>query len=147
MLEEIGTRLQGHTSNVRALALDTTGKLCLSGGSDSTIRLWDLGQQRCVQSYSVHSDSVWALVPDASFSRVFSGAYCCIPRRTLARATPSLPPPPTDGTHSCARLSPTRGVGGVRGRSASVGSQGGRPLQLKPVWRPVKPVKCLVSDA
>jgi hypothetical protein len=87
-----GTCFQGHTSNVRALALDPTGKLCLSGGSDSTFRLWDLGQQRCVQTYSVHSDSVWALLPDASFSRVYSGASPC-PHAACVRAGLVAGPP------------------------------------------------------
>ena len=40
-----GAQLKGHTDNVRALALSTSGKLLLSGSSDNTIRLWDLGQQ------------------------------------------------------------------------------------------------------
>lgn len=36
-------------------------------------RLWDLGQQRCVHSYAVHTDSVWALASNPSFSHVYSG--------------------------------------------------------------------------
>lgn len=36
-------------------------------------RLWDLGQQRCVHSYSVHTDSVWALSSTPTFSHVYSG--------------------------------------------------------------------------
>lgn len=35
--------------------------------------LWDLGQQRCVHSYAVHTDSVWALVSTPTFSHVYSG--------------------------------------------------------------------------
>jgi hypothetical protein len=31
-------KLKGHTDNVRALLLDPTGRLCLSGSSDSIIR-------------------------------------------------------------------------------------------------------------
>lgn len=36
-------------------------------------RLWDLGQQRCVHSYAVHTDSVWALASTPSFAHVYSG--------------------------------------------------------------------------
>lgn len=45
----------------------------MSGSSDSMIRLWDLGQQRCVHSYAVHTDSVWALASTPTFSHVYSG--------------------------------------------------------------------------
>ena len=34
---------------------------CLSGSSDGTIRLWSLGQQRCLQTIRVHDEGVWAL--------------------------------------------------------------------------------------
>jgi WD40 repeat protein len=37
------------------------------------MRLWDLGQQRCVQTLAVHTDSVWALAATPSFAAVFSG--------------------------------------------------------------------------
>ncbi|KAG5590371.1 hypothetical protein H5410_040885, partial [Solanum commersonii] len=46
---------------------------CLSGSSDSMIRLWDLCQQMCVHSYAVHTDSVWALASTPTFSHVYSG--------------------------------------------------------------------------
>uniref|UniRef100_A0A2N9EPM6 Uncharacterized protein n=1 Tax=Fagus sylvatica TaxID=28930 RepID=A0A2N9EPM6_FAGSY len=41
--------------------------------SNSLYRLWDLGQQRCVHSYAVHTGSVWALASTPSFSHVYSG--------------------------------------------------------------------------
>ena len=40
---------------------------CLSGSSDGTIRLWSLGQQRCIQTIRVHDEGVWAL----------QVSYCC----------------------------------------------------------------------
>ncbi|GJR62777.1 WD repeat-containing protein 48 [Tanacetum coccineum] len=42
-------------------------------GSFSSMILWDLGQQRCVHSYAVHTDSVWALASTPTFSHVYSG--------------------------------------------------------------------------
>lgn len=41
--------VQGHSDNIRALLVNDEGTLLLSGSSDHTIRLWDLGQQRCIQ--------------------------------------------------------------------------------------------------
>lgn len=64
----------------------------LTGSSDHTIRLWDLGQQRCVQTLAVHTDSVWALWASPGFSTVYSGGrdgciYRCVgasPQRAAA---------------------------------------------------------------
>ena len=48
------------------------GSLLLSGSSDHTIKLWDLGQQRCLQTLAVHTDSVWSLLASHDFSVVYS---------------------------------------------------------------------------
>lgn len=54
---------------------------CLSGSSDGTIRLWSLGQQRCIATYRVHDEGVWALQVNDAFTHVYSGGrdrkiYC-----------------------------------------------------------------------
>ena len=41
-------KLKGHSDNVKALVLNRDGTQCVSGSSDGTIKLWSLGQQRCV---------------------------------------------------------------------------------------------------
>lgn len=46
---------------------------CLSGGSDGTVRLWSLGQQRCITTYRIHSEGVWALCADENFTGFYSG--------------------------------------------------------------------------
>lgn len=51
------------------------------------MKLWDLRTQRCVQSFSIHTDSVWTVDADPSFSQVFSGgrdkAVFCTDLETL----------------------------------------------------------------
>ncbi|WAR16938.1 WDR48-like protein [Mya arenaria] len=41
---------------------------CISGSSDGTIRLWSLGQQRCIATFRVHDDAA-----NDSFTMVYSG--------------------------------------------------------------------------
>lgn len=53
--------------------MNAEGTLLLSGSSDHTLRLWDLGQQRCLHTFALHTDSVWALQADAGFGVVYSG--------------------------------------------------------------------------
>ncbi len=48
--------------------------LTCAGGSDATVKLWDIGTQKCIQTLSMHSDSVWALAATGDFSRVFSAS-------------------------------------------------------------------------
>lgn len=45
----------------------------LSGSSDGTVRLWSLGQQRCVETFHVHDEGVWSLAVDENFSCFYSG--------------------------------------------------------------------------
>lgn len=57
----------------RALVLNRAGTQCASASSDGTVRLWDMGQQRCVSSYAVHDSAVWALAVDPGFTTATSG--------------------------------------------------------------------------
>ncbi|KXZ53891.1 hypothetical protein GPECTOR_6g809 [Gonium pectorale] len=43
-------KLRGHQDTVRALLVNSDGTTLLSGASDGSIKLWDVGMQRCVQT-------------------------------------------------------------------------------------------------
>eukprot|EP00287_Rhodomonas_sp_CCMP768_P002079 CAMPEP_0196734602 /NCGR_PEP_ID=MMETSP1091-20130531/13282_1 /TAXON_ID=302021 /ORGANISM="Rhodomonas sp., Strain CCMP768" /LENGTH=729 /DNA_ID=CAMNT_0042078125 /DNA_START=337 /DNA_END=2526 /DNA_ORIENTATION=+ len=66
-------RLKGHTDNVRCVIVSDDGTKCISGSSDATIKLWDIGQQRCIQTIAAHTDSVWSMAADGGLTRVLSG--------------------------------------------------------------------------
>lgn len=51
----------GHTDNVKCIVVNTEGTQCLSAGSDGTVRLWSLGQQRCISTMRIHDEGVWTL--------------------------------------------------------------------------------------
>ncbi|KAG8753415.1 hypothetical protein FRC12_011551 [Ceratobasidium sp. 428] len=53
--------LRGHTDNIRAVLVSEDGRYVLTGSSDASIKLWSLPMRRCIHTFSVHSDSVWAL--------------------------------------------------------------------------------------
>lgn len=54
-------KLVGHTDNVRALLLSDDGRFLLSASSDATVKLWSLGMQRCLHTFSYPSAGVWSL--------------------------------------------------------------------------------------
>lgn len=54
-------KLRGHTDNVRALVVNDDGTRALSAGSDATIRLWDIGEQRVITTCLAHEEGVWTL--------------------------------------------------------------------------------------
>ena len=67
--------LRGHSDIVRCVLLSSNGYLCLSGGSDATVRLWDVRQQRCLLTYRrLHEESVWALEAPESLAWFVSGS-------------------------------------------------------------------------
>jgi WD40 repeat protein/serine/threonine protein kinase len=59
--------LEGHADDVRSVALTADARRALSGGSDRTVRLWELDAGRCVRTFNGHTDSVRSvsLTPDA----------------------------------------------------------------------------------
>ncbi|KAK6035491.1 WD domain, G-beta repeat protein [Cooperia oncophora] len=65
-------KLRGHTENIRAVVISPDGTKCLSASADATVRLWDLGQQRCIATCLVHQEGVWTLQTDNAFSFVYS---------------------------------------------------------------------------
>uniref|UniRef100_A0AAY5KIU5 WD repeat-containing protein 48 n=1 Tax=Esox lucius TaxID=8010 RepID=A0AAY5KIU5_ESOLU len=72
--------LSGNKDSIYSLAMNQMGT-CLSGSSDGTIRLWSLGQQRCIATYRVHDEGVWALQVNEAFTHIYSGGrdkkiYC-----------------------------------------------------------------------
>lgn len=67
-------KLKGHTENIKSLVISTDGSHILSGSSDGTIKLWSVGQQRCIQTISVHTEGVWSLLVNENFTHVISGS-------------------------------------------------------------------------
>lgn len=75
----------GHTDTVRTIVFSQSDGdlLCLSGGSDSMLKLWDLRQRKCIREYGneenefdldmFHTDSLRAIQPNASFDSCFTG--------------------------------------------------------------------------
>lgn len=67
-------KLKGHTENIKSLVISADGSHILSGSSDGTIKLWSVGQQRCLQTIQVHTEGVWSLLVNENFTHVISGS-------------------------------------------------------------------------
>ncbi|MCX6925078.1 MAG: TIR domain-containing protein [Verrucomicrobia bacterium] len=59
---------------IHAYAFSADGRRVLTGGSDNSVRLWDLETQRCLRVQQGHTDEVMSLVWSADERRALSGS-------------------------------------------------------------------------
>ncbi|KIM37415.1 hypothetical protein M413DRAFT_274108 [Hebeloma cylindrosporum] len=74
-------KLVGHTDNIRAILISEDSKYLLTGSADASVKLWSLSSQRCLHTFTHHTDSVWSLFSDHPSLEVFysgdrSGLVC-----------------------------------------------------------------------
>ncbi|KAL5500915.1 hypothetical protein ACEPAH_9302 [Sanghuangporus vaninii] len=55
-------KLIGHTDNIRAMLMSDDSRYLLTGSADASIKLWSLlSPQRCIYTFTHHTESVWSL--------------------------------------------------------------------------------------
>ncbi|KAH7906359.1 WD40-repeat-containing domain protein, partial [Hygrophoropsis aurantiaca] len=54
-------KLVGHTDNIRAILISEDARYLLTGSADASVKLWSLSSQRCLHTFTYHTDSVWSL--------------------------------------------------------------------------------------
>ncbi|EMD31556.1 hypothetical protein CERSUDRAFT_88909 [Gelatoporia subvermispora B] len=54
-------KLVGHTDNIRAILISEDAKYILTGSADASVKLWSLSSQRCLHTFTYHTESVWSL--------------------------------------------------------------------------------------
>jgi WD40 repeat protein len=64
----------GHTSWVLSVAFSPDGGKVLTGGGDSTAKLWDVSTGACIRTFSGHTDSVLSVVFSPDGGKVLTGA-------------------------------------------------------------------------
>ncbi|PPR05551.1 hypothetical protein CVT24_003290 [Panaeolus cyanescens] len=64
-------KLVGHTDNIRAILISDDSKYLLTGSADASIKLWSLSSQKCLHTFTHHSNSVWSLYSDHPQLEVF----------------------------------------------------------------------------
>ncbi|KAI9069649.1 hypothetical protein FKP32DRAFT_1640619 [Trametes sanguinea] len=74
-------KLVGHTDNIRAILISDDAKYLLTGSADASIKLWSLSSQRCLHTFTHHTESVWSLSSSHPALEVFysgdrSGLVC-----------------------------------------------------------------------
>ena len=67
--------LEGHTDEVSSVHLSADGRFALSGSCDQTLRLWDLGSRRCLQTLVGHSAPVNSVCLSIDGRHALSGSY------------------------------------------------------------------------
>jgi WD repeat-containing protein 48 len=68
---------------IKCVKLSSDGRLCLSAGSDGTLRLWDIGSRKCINVYGnqrkkrntivYHTDSIWTIDVTSKFDYAYTG--------------------------------------------------------------------------
>jgi WD40 repeat protein len=67
--------LEGHTLQIRAVALSADGRRALSGADDRTMKLWDAERGTLLRTFDEYEDSVAAIALSADGQRALSGSH------------------------------------------------------------------------
>ncbi len=67
-------KLEGHSGEVRLVAISPDGKSALSGSEDHTVRLWDLATGREIRKLEGHSDIVYSVAISPDGKTALSGS-------------------------------------------------------------------------
>ncbi|MCJ1398417.1 hypothetical protein MMC11_001615 [Xylographa trunciseda] len=65
------TKFVGHTDNVRDILINQDGDTIMTASSDQTIKVWSVAAGRCMNTLTMHNDSVWSLYSDHPQLSVF----------------------------------------------------------------------------
>jgi WD repeat-containing protein 48 len=100
------TKFVGHTDNIRDILINQTGDTIMTASSDQTIKIWSLTAGRCMNTLTMHNDSVWSLYSDhPDLSVFYSSDRSGLVAKTDTRGSPD----PEQGT-SVAALQEHEGV-------------------------------------
>jgi WD repeat-containing protein 61 len=67
----VGT-LSGHASWVLGVSYSGDGKHFASSSSDKSVKIWDVNERKCVQTFKEHTDQVWGVAYSPDSSKVVS---------------------------------------------------------------------------
>jgi len=65
--------LTGHTDNIKAIVFSADSKLLISGGRDSTLKVWDINTQKIVRTLSTKSEGITSIALSSDHQTVVSG--------------------------------------------------------------------------
>ena len=65
------SKFVGHTDNIRDILINQSGDTIMTASSDQTIKIWSLTAGRCMNTLTMHNDSVWSLSSDDPNLSVF----------------------------------------------------------------------------
>lgn len=65
------TKFVGHTDNIRDVLISQDGDMVMTASSDQTVKVWSMTAGRCMNTLTMHNDSIWTLASDHPRLAVF----------------------------------------------------------------------------
>lgn len=57
----MATTLSGHASWVLCVSFSEDGQYFASSSSDTTVKIWNFAERKCIHTFSEHSDQAWGV--------------------------------------------------------------------------------------